>query len=380
MNFRKFLITPFFIIFIGFSELFRDLFNLPFFGDRLYYLYILIFIFGLFFYSYLVKLYNSYKFLRLTRFEYILYFYIFLFFLLDIYKNKINFFVPLQLLSLTLFLYYYKLITFKLSNPLINKLYLFYTYFVTLCMIAIWLIWFLGKDSLLDIKTRNSLPYIILGIFYYLRSINKKSIIVLLCFFLLVLICQTKGALILFLLVSILDFFNKKYNFNHNLYSFLIVILFFAPFVIIILFNYYFSTNYEDLIDLDKFRYYIRDDLSSFISRILGSGYLLLSNINYLFPIGVLDNIDKDQLLFWGYPIHNYLYLIIIQYGIIGIFFIFFILKLIRTIIIKNFTLGISLLYCLLNFNDFYIGFLIFLLPVFIDNNSKTVDFIAKNY
>jgi hypothetical protein len=374
MNYRILLITPFFLIFFGFSELIRDFFDLPFYGDRLYFLYLLIIFSALLFYLSLSKVFKYYKFSKIAGVEYFFYLFIFLFFIIDLCKSKKNYFVPLQLLSVLIYLYYYRLVTKKLSQSLINKCYSFFTWFISLCMIFIWLAWFSGNDSLIDLKTRNSLPYIILGTFYYLKSLNNKSNFILFCFFLLTLICETKGALLLFLIISFFEFYNKKYKFGHNLYTSLIALLFFAPFIIIIIVNSYFSSNYDDLIELEKYRYYIRDDLSSFISRIFGGGYLLLLNFHYIFPIGVLDNIDKEQLLFWGYPIHNYLYLLILQYGVIGIIFIFFLLKLVRNIMIQNLSLGISLLYCLLNFNDFYIGFIIFLLPMFDEFNPKSLD------
>jgi hypothetical protein len=96
-------------------------------------------------------------------------------------------------------------------------------------------------------------------------------------------------------------------------------------------------------------------------------------NFKLIFPLGIIENLDKEKLIFWGYPIHNYLYLLIIQYGLLGIFFNIYILILINKMMFINISLGFSLLFCLLNFNDFYIGFIIFLLPLLNNQYSRKI-------
>jgi hypothetical protein len=368
-NFREFFLLPLLLIFFGFIEILRDLLNLPFFGDRLYLLYIFIF-FILFYFQLLIL---KYSFIYPKNIESYIFYFILFFFIIDFFKKKDSLFLPLQLFCVTISIYLYHSFTKKLDNSRFFSYLKYLTYLITTIIIFIWAIWYFVDDSFQDLKTRNSLPYIILGIYLFLKFNLKNSKKIFLCFIIVTLICETKGAFVLYCILFFLEFFKSKFKLTNIFNIFLILISFLSPFIVISFFNYKFNSNYDDLIELDKYRYYIRDDISSFISRILGSGYLLIMNFKLIFPLGIIENLDKEKLIFWGYPIHNYLYLLIIQYGLLGIFFNIYILILINKMMFINISLGFSLLFCLLNFNDFYIGFIIFLLPLLNNQYSRKI-------
>ena len=151
-----------------------------------------------------------------------------------------------------------------------------------------------------------------------------------------------------------------------------ILFLVFFPILFISLLATYFNINLESFQELEEYRYYINDDIASLISRIAGAGFIFVENFSKIFPIGSYNILAIDS--FWGYPTHNYLYYSIMKYGVFGLLFVIFLLKLTYKIMLYNFSLGLTFLFCITNFNDFYIGFILFLIPVFLENFNLKFD------
>lgn len=361
---RSILYLLYFTLLFGLFELIRDIFVLPFFGVRLYYIYFAILVFTYF--SITLNFNNFLLKIKKLKFSYLTFFFLFIvvFVFLQILKNDFDFFFIFQLISFLLSLLFTKILVNSYGHNSFFKNLYSYSLFILFIMSIIWMLWFLNIGNLIDAKTRNSLPYLFLGIYFLSR--NKKNIL-LLSFLIITFICETRGALLLLLITIIYNYFIKFFNSSNKILINRLLILFvlFFPIISIYIVALILNIDLEALAELENYRYYIDDGITSLISRIAGAGYVFTENFNDFYLIGSSNIYEIDK--FWGYPIHNYLYLLILKYGIFGFLFSFFLIKISDKIMMINFSLGLTFLYCITNFNDLYIGFLIFLLPLIND-------------
>ena len=357
----------YFIILFGLIELFRDIFVLPFFGLRLYYIY-----FSLLFFLTSIIFLNKHNLISRVRnikpkYIYYIFFFIPIFLFLQFFKNDSDYFYLLQITSVSLSILFSILLVRGFGIQKFIKNFSRYSFFVVFIMSVIWILWFLEIGNLIDAKTRNSLPYLMLGLYYLMKSLKQKNHF-LVFFFILCFICETRGAILIYLLCLVSNYFLKFLNTKSKLIIYKISIIFvvFFPILSIFLVKEYLNIDLADLKELENYRYYINDDIASLISRIAGAGYILINNLSEIFPLGSYNLLKIDS--FWGYPTHNYLYYSIMKYGIFGCIFVFFLIKITYKVMLYNFNLGLIFIYCLTSFNDFYIGFLIFLIPLFIED------------
>ena len=169
-HYKEFLLSCILFFIFGIIELCRDAFNLPFFADRLYFLYLLSLSFIFFLYLIFASFYKKNYLIPIKKIEISIFILSILLIFIDLFKNKDQFFSPIQLLC---FLFSMRLLFLLIKNIdsfTIYKLFKYFTYAITFIMIIIWFIWFFIDGSFADLKTRNSLPYILLGIYLLFNS------------------------------------------------------------------------------------------------------------------------------------------------------------------------------------------------------------------
>jgi hypothetical protein len=363
----RILFFVYFIILFGLIELFRDIFVLPLFGVRLYYIN-----FSFLFFLTSIIFLNKHNLISRVRnikpkYIYYIFFFIPIFLFLQFFKNDSDYFYLLQITSASLSILFSILLVRGFGIQKFIKNFSRYSFFVVFVMSVIWILWFLEIGNLIDAKTRNSLPYLMLGLYYLMKSLKQKNHF-LVFFFILCFICETRGAILIYLLCLVSNYFLKFINNKNKLiiYKISIILIVFFPILSIFLVKEYLNIDFAAFKELENYRYYINDDIASLISRNAGAGYILINNLSEIFPLGSYNLSKIDS--FWGYPTHNYLYYSIMKYGIFGCIFVFFLIKITYKVMLYNFNLGLIFIYCLTNFNDFYIGFLIFLIPLFIED------------
>ena len=240
--------------------------------------------------------------------------------------------------------------------------------FITLAvMFLIWLLWLIGIPGMDDAKTRNSLPFILFSAYLLLKQPNGRSWGVLIAFFVVTYICETRGAYVLFIAYVIckfiLDLTTSKI-FRKVFYWSIILFVTFIPIIVVFIVEFYLDVNIQDLRAFEEYRYYISGNIASSVSRIYGVVWLLMVNSHEIFPFGTSLASSSEELLFWGYPVHNFYMVLLLKYGVFGLLGVIGLSYTIYKLMWRNFGLGLTLLFCMVNFNDFYPGFVLFLVPL----------------
>lgn len=235
-------------------------------------------------------------------------------------NNSENFFFSLQLLKLILSLI---VITLLLQqNFRIENLERLFRYFVYLMCGTLALLFFLRYLSIFtnvdDLIQRNvwSLSAVFYLYFFSLRlgvaRYSFDACVVLLMAW----IASAKLSILLVIVSPILYIFYRERINSIALKSVTVISIFgiiiLMPYILPILFVF----EYTDLYILDEFRYYIPSDIGSLVSRIFGVRHLL--DNGYLFYTFGLGEMPTEDVLFWGYPIHNLPLQLALAHGVVG--------------------------------------------------------------
>ncbi|GEM_PF-3864167 len=257
--------------------------------------------------------------------------------------------------------------------------------FMLILMVSIWLLWLLGFTWVNDARTRNSLPYIFFGGYLILKASNKENKYLFILAFFMAYICETRGAMILFGVYYTLDFLFKRIKAHYLKRSLIILILTgvnLAPVIFSFAVEFWFDININDIINFEQYRYGIPDNITSSISRIYGVVWLLFSNLEEIFPFGTLLSSSSEEFLFWGYPVHNFFMILLLKYGFVGMILSFLLIYMNYRLLLMNLGLGLALLFCMVTFNDFLPGFVIFLIPFLapLEPDLLSIKQTAKNH
>lgn len=360
---------------LGWPAYIRNLTQLPFFGQR-------IIILDILFYVFLLILVRS-QFSRLVNFEYdskriyfpVIFINLSLLTILICAMNFIsnqNYFFPLQVVEFLMALFY--ILNFiNLHN--IESFFAFSTkwlFLYSLVILALILFQLVFGYEFTDLITLNSLAFIAFLYYLLLKHYNFKkranTLLILTLFF--GLICETKAIFIVILFLFMIRYIVKKFlkfhkiiNFSWFLGAFLLTL----PFLLIYLVHLITGLSLADVEARNVWT--SSDNLTSFFSRI----YSVEKSIANLSNFGFfgLEYSEVKNLHVLGYPPHNLLFEAIMQAGLFGFMavcvFIFNLLKLYKyNIYIASFSL-ITIIY----FNDFFVWYALFLLPIFIKPTKK---------
>jgi hypothetical protein len=360
---------------LGWPAYIRNLFQLPFFGQRIIILDILLYVF-------LLILVRS-QFSRLVNFEYdsrriyfpVIFINLSLLTILICVMNFIsnqNYFFALQVVEFLMALFF--ILNFiNLHN--IESFFAFSTkwlFLYSLVILVLILFQLVFGYEFTDLITLNSLAFKAFLYYLLLKHYNfkKRADTLLILTLIFGLACQTKAIFIVILFFFMIRYIVNKFHKYHKIINFswiLAAFLLTLPFLLIYLVHLITGLSLADVEARDL--YTSSDDLSSFFSRIYSVEKAIANLSN--FPFFGLEFSEVKNLHVLNSPPHNLLLEGIFQGGIFGFMavcvFIFSLLKLYKyNIYIASLSL-ITIIY----FNDFFAWYALFLLPIFIKPTKK---------
>jgi hypothetical protein len=360
---------------LGTTSFIRDMFALPFFGARIHFLNIFLYLPLLYFIiKNKLKFYgNNSKYLLdnlLIPKEFIIFFLAtYLMSLGFLFKEKNDTFFISQILDFLMALFFLK--NFIISNDIkiflitINKmLYLFLIIFCFLSIINLLTI----NNSMNQLIQINYFPFI--GFLIYLLSKNynlkKEANISLLLTFLLACICLVKAIFIIIPLFYFLEWIIKKIR-NKKLrryFKFSVLFIFLVlPFALPYLVEFFLGISIININLMESNRYFLDDNISSLLSRIFSVTKII--NSQNIFTLFGIDLSRENPYLTLGYPVHNLLLAMLIRNGIFGLFAAIALIINFIYLSKHNFFIALFGIICISYFNDFYSWFSLFFFPLF---------------
>lgn len=231
---------------------------------------------------------------------------------------------------------------------------------------------------------RNSISYLALLLFllniHYLKNKTNQTLFLVLLFSI---INSCKGVIFLLLIIFInylvSKYFKKLIQFKKFYIATVILISLIISYFGIYLLLYIINVKLDDLSSIEHLRWGIPDEVGSLISR-LGSVPYTLKNwfySNQLFGIGTKAS---SELLYWGYPSHNYFVTMISIIGICGIIHTIFFVYMFYRICIYDINLGITGLFYILMSNDLNLLVLLCLVPLVPNRNIFHNKMLLNNF
>jgi hypothetical protein len=125
----------------------------------------------------------------------------------------------------------------------------------------------------------------------------------------------------------------------------------------------YFDATIEDLVGLEEYRYYIDDNYTSLISRSISVAQTLLNTINHGDWLGL--GVDRSaRMIFYGYPVHNYIVSSIAVFGVLGALLSAALLYFLYRVSKEHLALGAVGAYLLIVSNDLYAVMTLLFIPI----------------
>ena len=368
----------------------RDVLYLPLYGDRILFINIYLLLIGLSMLfcnksnilhtkQLLIKYFGNY-FLIFVLFTFI---FSFTFtFVQSLLNPPFSFTYSLQILIFLIALFY-SLIILK-NNHL--KLLLRYLFISLSCILIIQISFkcfslysgIIGEYS----ANKNTLSYIAFTVLLinrlYFHDYHKKYLFLLI---LISVINQTKAVFIL-LIIYFAHNLLKKYFYKFSNYKHLYILLFFLSLTLfsyfgLELFLYIVGIPVHELETLENQRWSVPDSIGSAISRLGSVPYTIDKLIQNLQVFGFGVN-GSSEILYWGYPVHNYYIYSLSVAGIVGLFYSIMLFFLSYLLSSHNIMLGFISLFYLSISNDLSLILILCFLPFFINKLNLHPTFTFK--
>ena len=371
----------FILVILDIPTYLRDILYLPLYGDRILFINIYLLLIGLLMLfcnksnithtkELLIKYFGNY-FLIFVLFTFI---FSFTFtFVQSLLNPPFSFTYSLQILIFLIALFY-SLIILKNNHLKLLLKYLLISLFSILVIQIIFKGFSLYSGIIGEFSAnKNSLSYVAFTVLLinrlYFHDNNKKYLFLLIS--ITDIINQTKAVFIL-LVIYFAHNLLKKYFYKFSNFKNIYILLFFSLLILFTyfgleLFLYIVGIPVHELEALESQRWNVPDSLGSAISRLGSVSYTidkLILNLQ-IFGFGVNG---ASEILYWGYPVHNYYVYSLSVSGIVGLFYSIMLFFLSYLLSSHNIMLGFISLFYLSVSNDLSLILILCFLPIYINN------------